>query len=256
MKGANTARGRRREKRRGSGKGSRQDTGRIENHSCRVQGRTYLFSVAALQYNAFNLLLSTFGDRAIAVGDLYAEWRPISIKVSMAPVAQAALTNFVLGACYPDAIVTIPTTPEEVCDLPAFAQGNGTFGCPYPVLKLDRGFWSKRPTDWLYTQSAPVTGTFIETCGQIIVGNPDTPANVITQRFLLEWELEFRSMLDPTVSAAKIRASVEEEYKSEFPPLNEDLVLLKNAQPSAVSAPAVGVSSPARASYAMRCRPA
>ncbi len=257
MNGANTARGRRREKRRGAEKAHRKDAGRIENKAVTVQGRVYLTSTAAAYYTAFSLTLATFGDRATAVGDLYAEWRPKCIKLSMQPYAASALQTFSIGAVYPESLVTIPTTAEEACDFPAFSQGNGTYGNPFPRLTLGANFWNKRPTDWLYTQIAPADG-FMETCGQVLIGSPDALASVNNQRVLMEWELEFRAMLDPSVSAERIRSRLEDEYKSEFPPLCEtDTVLVqKMPAPGPASAPASGNSSPAVKSYAMRCRPA
>lgn len=251
MKGANTARGRRREKRRGAGKASPGSAGKMENKPVRMQGRQFVTNTSAVNYVVFNMTPAFFGDRATNMADMYAEWRPISIKVTSVPNASSAPTVFCLGISYPSlGVVTTPSTLEEMVDFPAFAIGTGLIGNPLPSLKVGHAFFKNAPLAWYSTQTALASADF-ELCGNLVIGQPNGLNSVIPHPFLIEWELEFRSMLDPSVSMKllldRARAQ-EEEKKEEFPPLvegDDDVIVVTRTPVAGKSYATASTSQPA-----------
>jgi len=205
--------------------------GVMENKSCIVEGRHYLVDASASTSGYMRLQIANFGDRCVAVGDLYAEWRPISIKISSKNANTGS--NWAFGHFFPDAVAAYPTTFEELVDTPAFAVGNGAFGAPLPVLHLDGKYWKSLPTNWLTTSSTP-TDALLENAGVIAYVNESVAFNSTNCRFLVEWVFEFRCMLDPSVSAERIiarREQLEEEAKEQFPPLCSSVAPSEKKQP-------------------------
>lgn len=251
MKGANTARGRRREKRRGAGKASPASSGKMENAPARMQGRQFVTNSSAVNYVVYNITPAFFGDRATNMADMYAEWRPLSITVKTVPGASSAPTVFALGMSYPSlGVVTTPTTLEEMVDLPAFAIGTGLVGNPLPTLRVDHRFFKNAPLAWYSTQTA-LAGADFELCGNLVIGQPNGLNSVINHPFLIEWELEFRSMLDPAVSIQRFLATAatrDEERKEEFPPLvegDDDVIVVTRTPAAGKSYAAISQSVPA-----------
>lgn len=191
----------------------------MENRGCIVEGRTYLTDSTALTYGYLRVQIANLGDRCVDVGNLYSEWRPKSIKVSCKNANTGS--NWAFGHFFPDAVTAYPSTFEELVDTPAFAMGNGAFGVPLPVLHLDGKYWNALPTKWLTTSATP-TDNLLENAGVISYANESVPFSTTSCRFLVEWVIEFRCMLDPSVSAARIierKEREEEEAKEQFPPL-------------------------------------
>lgn len=223
-----------------------------------MQGRTFFTNTSAVNYVLYNLTPTFFGDRALNMADMYAEWRPISIKFTSVPAASSAPTVFCLGVSYPpEGVVTTPTTIEEMVDFPAFAIGSGLIGNPLPSIKVNHEFFANSPLAWYNTQSSLTDPTF-EYAGNLVIGQPNGLNSVIAHPVLVEWELEFRSMLDPAVSMQRMINTLQER-KADFPPLkDEDVVVVPSTglnYARALSQPpaAAPVKQPAR--YVLSCKP-
>jgi len=258
-KGANTARGRRREKRRGAAKAS-SGSGMMENLPVRMQGRTFITNTAAANYVLYNLTPTFFGDRSLNMADMYAEWRPVSLKFTSVPAASSAPTVFCLGVSYPpEGVATAPTTLEEMVDFPAFAIGSGLIGNPLPSIHVGRAFFANTPLAWYQTQSTLSDPNF-EYCGNLVIGQPNGLNNAIPHPFLVEWELEFRSMLDPAVSMQRMIATMQERKEADFPSLGDKDALVivppSGLNYSKAAASPVGQQQPKGSRYVLSCRPA
>lgn len=245
-KGANTARGRRREKRRGAGKAP-HTAGKLENIASRIQGRTFLTDTSAASYVVKGLVPNLFGDRALSMADMYALWRPISIKVTTVPAATTDPTIFCLAMQYGDVSITTPTAIEEMVDFPLFAMGCGRYGSPFPSVKAGKAFFDQTPLDWYLTQNSGDAQFGYP--GNLIIGQPFGTNSVIAHPYLIEWELEFRSMLDPSVSMQRLLDHArerEEEKKEDFPPLVEgdDVIVVCQVPPGKTSYSATLQRSP------------
>lgn len=216
--GPSTAASRRRERRAPEKGAAYKATGRIagimEDKICLAQGRTYVFNSSISQFAEIRIQPSTFGDRCIAIADLYALWRPRSIVFKAISLGTSA--NACLGHLYPDAVTTAPTTMEEFVDLPVFAVGSGLFGAPMPTIKLEREYWeSTSMTQWYTTTTIP-TDNLLENAGNLEYGNENSTMTANNFRGVIEWEFEFKSMVDPSVSLARLE---ERKYPENFPTL-------------------------------------
>jgi len=172
--------------------------GYLEDKVCLAQGRTYVTNTSISQYAEIALTPVLLGDRAVAVADIYALWRPKSIRFRALSLGGAAVVC--IGHLYPNEFSASITTMEEFVDLPACKFGNGLFGAPLPDLLLEEPYWrANRMTEWYTTSTAP-TDDLLEKAGVLIYGN--ATSTMTTHNFLgvVEWELEFKCMLDPTVS--------------------------------------------------------
>lgn len=186
-----------------------------------MQGRTFITAATSQSYVIYNLTPTFFGDRSINMADMYAEWRPVSITFSSIPKATTPGV-FCLGVSYPpEGISALPTTMDEMVDFPAFAMGNGSYGCPYPKITVGKAFFANTPLRWYNTQPTTTDPTF-EYAGNLVIGQPDGPNDTINHRVLVEWELEFRSMLDPAISMQRMIATYQERKEADFPPLKEE----------------------------------
>jgi len=244
MKGANTARGRRREKRRATAKVAHIGVGIIEDKIVTVQGRVWIANTTAVQFAEIIVSPANFDDRCFAMADLYQLWRPKAITFKCVSIGTTA--NFMLGHVSVDSVTGgYPNTVEEMVDLPAFSMGCGTFGNPVPHLVLDEKYWrDKSLPQWFTTQNVPVDPLF-ENAG--ILQYACENATFATQNFrgLIEWEFEFRGMLDPQVSAERVAAR---KYPDLFPPLDSKVQdptpeSKEEGKASAASSPASGQSA-------------
>lgn len=181
--------------------------GFMEDRTVTAQGRTYVFSSGISQFTAIPLRPSALDDRCIAIADLYVMWRPKSVRFRAISLGNTA--NVVIAHMYPDAVTASITTMEEAIDLPAFKCGSGSFGAPLPDLYLDEQYFrSTRMTQWFTTTSVP-TDTLLENAGNLWYGNENSTFSTNNFRGIIEWEFEFKSMVDPQVSLRRIRERAE-----------------------------------------------
>lgn len=239
MIGPSTAASRRRE-RRAPGKGAARHlaTGRIagfmEDKICLAQGRTYVFNSSISQFATIALQPSTLGDRCIAIADLYALWRPKSVKFKAMSLGGSA--NVVLGHLYPDALSLSPTTMEEVVDCPVCAYGNGDFGSPLPTITMEEPYWrASHMLDWYATTTVP-NDNLLENAGLLVYGNENSTMTANNFRGVIEWEFEFKSMVDPQISLRRLE---EKKYPEMFPELPSA------TKPEGATVPTPRLSAPA-----------
>lgn len=211
----------------------------MEDKICLAQGRTYVFNSSISQFATIALQPSTLGDRCIAIADLYALWRPKSVKFKAMSLGGAA--NVVLGHLYPDALSFSPTTMEEIVDAPVCAYGNGNFGSPLPTITMEEPYWRAGDmTQWFTTTTVP-TDSLLENAGLLFYGNENSTMTANNFRGVVEWEFEFKSMVDPQVSLSKLE---ERKYPEMFPSLPSAPkpegapVVSPSVPPNAASAPA------------------
>lgn len=177
--------------------------GYLEDKVCLAQGRTYVTNSSIAQYEVIALTPALLGDRATAIADLYGLWRPRSIRFRAVPTSTAALVC--VGHFFPVSYSAQPTTMEEFVDLPACKFGNGSYGSPLPDLLLEEAYWRAGAMPQWYTTSLLPTDPELEKAGVLVYGN--ATSTMTTHNFLgvIEWELEFKSMLDPTVSLSRLQ---------------------------------------------------
>jgi len=186
----------------------------MEDKICLAQGRTYVFNSSISQFATIALQPSALGDRCIAIADLYALWRPRSVKFKAISLGTGA--NVVLGHLYPDALSLSPTTMEEVVDAPVCAFGSGLFGSALPTITMEEPYWRKSEMlDWLATTTVP-NDNLLENAGLLVYGNENSTFTANNFRGVIEWEFEFKSMVDPQVSLQRLE---EKKYPEMFPPL-------------------------------------
>lgn len=234
--------------------GAHRATGRIagilEDKICLVQGRTYVFNSSISQYAEIRIHPSVLGDRCVAVADLYALWRPKTIKFKAITLGSAA--NVCVGHMYPEGNSGSITTMEEFVDLPACAYGNGLIGAPLPVLTLEREYWEKsQMTQWLATTLN--IDNQLENAGFLIYGNENATMTSQNFRGVIEWEFEFKSMIDPQVSLARMLE--ERKYPEQFPALPSATIPVKEEGREPVPPPTAGVSQRSPWNVLPRLRP-
>lgn len=224
--GPSTAQSRRRERRAPEKGSAHKATGRIagilEDKICLAQGRTYVFNSSIAQFAEIRIQPAFLGDRCIAIADLYALWRPRSVKFKAISLGTSA--NVCVGHLYPDAVSAGVTTMEEFVDLPACAFGSGLFGSPQPSITLEKEYWQATSmTDW-YTTSQIPNDNLLENAGVLIYGNENSTMTANNFRGVIEWEFEFKSMLDPQVSLSRLE---ERKYPEMFPALSAPAQIAK-----------------------------
>ncbi len=208
---------------------------------CLAQGRTYVSNTTIAQYAEVRVQPAVLGDRCVAIADLYALWRPRSIKFKA--ISLGGTSNVCVGHLYPDAVSAPITTMEEFVDLPACAYGNGLYGAPLPTITLEREYWQKTMmTDWLTTTTIP-TDNLLENAGVLVYGNENSSMTTHPFRGVIEWEFEFKSMVDPQVSLRRLE---EKKYPEMFPalPSTVDEKKEEQAPPAPASPAAVPRTSP------------
>lgn len=177
--------------------------GYLEDKVCLAQGRTYVTNTGIAQYEEIPVTPQLLGDRAVAIADLYGLWRPKSLRFRATPLTTGALVC--VGHRYPNSYASGVTTMEEFVDLPACKFGNGLFGSPLPDLLLEEPYWRANAMPQWYTTSTLPTDPELEKAGAFVYGN--ATSTFATHNFLgvIEWELEFKCMLDPTVSLSRLQ---------------------------------------------------
>lgn len=177
--------------------------GYLEDKVCLAQGRTYVTNTGIAQYEVVPVTPQLLGDRAVAIADLYGLWRPKSIRFKAVPLSTSALVC--VGHFFPNSYAAGVSTMEEFVDLPACKYGNGLFGSPLPDLLLEEPYWRTNAMPQWYTTSLLPTDPELEKAGVLVYGN--ATSTFATHNFLgvIEWEVEFKSMLDPTVSLGRLQ---------------------------------------------------
>lgn len=163
--------------------------GNSENGIVRMSGR-YLFqangvaTMAAIGLNPLNM-----DARLVTVSDAWLEYRFTRARCKAWPITG---TTSLCLAYNPGLVTTSPTTQDQLTTLQQFAIGNGSFGCPFPALKLGlQALMGPSPMKW-FRRGTGYDDLF-ETQGQLWFYNEGIAFNTLNVFVLVEYEVEFRS---------------------------------------------------------------
>lgn len=173
----------------------------------RYQGRFFFYSTSNATGSTFVQLSPLVMDaRLLQVSDAFQEFRFTRVVVrswlgNVTPASPSVTpggANVALGY-FPALITNTPVTHQEILTAQNAAIGNGTFGSPYPRIKMNRNdLLGAAPVKWYrrgsaYDDTLEVQGIVYALSNDLFSARPIM--------VLVEYECEFRIPADPALTA-------------------------------------------------------
>jgi hypothetical protein len=213
----------------------------------------YQYAVSTTAFSRFRVTASALDDRASALCDTYAGFRITGIRIC---VVARETTEINLAVLFNGPTASVPTTVEELADMPFYAQGSGLYGCPVPCLELSKKQLAKlRQVRW-YNTGVSSTDDEFEYQFEIYAYAPFATLNYVVR---VEYMIEFDASADPATTLrqwvarqAKARAGNvgviyfdrPGKYTTESKSDTDDLIVVEGTKRAACDARLQPVTSP------------
>lgn len=136
---------------------SKLPLGQTVLRASRLSGR-YQYAVSTTAFSRFSVILAAMDDRAAMMSEIYGSWRFDGVRIS---IMGREHTEFNLAVYFNSPTATVPSTVEELQDLPYYAQGSGLFGCPTPAIEIKKRELDKlRQVNWFNSQLSSTDSEF------------------------------------------------------------------------------------------------
>lgn len=180
--------------------------GHNEDRPVKYFGRAY-FTFAANSYTtSLGLNPLSLDARCVSVSDAFQEYRFTRVSVhawlgnivAASPSVTPGGANLAL-AYEPGLLSSFPVNVQEHQNLQNVAIGNGTYGCPYPHLRLS-GAALQGPSPVRWFRRGTAYDDTLEVQGVLLLGSTDT----FTDRpctLWIQYEVEFRAPADTALTA-------------------------------------------------------
>ena len=172
--------------------------GSSENQVVRMSGRYLVNDVSATNVGLINFNPLQMDARLVTISDAWLEYRFVRAQVR----CWVSNTSNIALCSDPNILSVTPSTLDQFTTFQQFATGNGTFGSPFPKIKLSgAAIRGAAPVKWFRRGTA--VDDSLETQAQIyylgFTNFSTTPIYV-----LVEYEIEFRvpaatALTDPLV---------------------------------------------------------
>ena len=183
---------------------------RSENGACKVAGRFYATTTANAQLYFWSLNPLYLDTRLVGISDAWQEFRFTRVNVrawlgniiAASPSVTPGGANLAL-AYEPGVLGSYPSSVAECMNLQNVQIGNGTFGCPYPHLKLASAALHGPSVVRWYRRGTAYDDT-LESQGLLSCASTDTfSARPLT--ILVEYEIEFRAPADTALTGEELK---------------------------------------------------